>query len=196
MKSDGRIISPIEIFTSLDLEMNQPSQTIIQIGAVVGNIRTGEILEKLCVNVKTDEQISPFITELTGIKQEDVDNGVPLLEAFEQLKLLHLKHKSFINACTWGGGDTQELIKQVRTIDPITPINIFGRRWIDVKTLFVSWRLANGKPIQGGLAKSMLKVGLKFEGRKHNSCDDSLNTFRLYCTMLKLFKATIPLTNL
>ena len=61
--------------------------------------------------------------------------------------------------------------------------------WIDTKTLFVSWRFANGKPIQGGLAKSMLKVGIKFEGRKHNATDDAVNTFRTYVRMLQLLKS-------
>src|ERR1035437_5490268 len=115
---DKKVINPIHVFTSLDLEMNQPSGSIIQIGAVVGNIVTGEILEKLCVNVKIDEEISPFITELTGITQEDVNNGISLLEAYNLLAVLHLKYKSFCNAITWGGGDTQELFKQLKLENP------------------------------------------------------------------------------
>jgi len=69
---------PIEIFTSLDLEMAQPSKKIIQIGAVVGNIVTGEILEKLSIIVNPKEQLTEFIINLTGITQEDVNNGVTL----------------------------------------------------------------------------------------------------------------------
>ena len=185
---ESKLINPIEIFTSLDLEMNQPSGKIIQIGAVVGNITTGEILEKLCINVKIDEPVTEYITNLTGITQEDIDNGVTLLEAYEKLKEMHLKHDSFINSLCWGGGDIVELFKQLNIEDPESTYGVFGRRWIDVKTLFVSWRFANRKPIQGGLAKSMGKVGLSFEGRKHNAMDDALNTFRMYMAMLERFK--------
>ena len=181
---------PIEIFTSLDLEMAQPSGAIIQIGAVVGNIKTGEILETLCVNVNPYEQLTPFIIDLTGITQEDVDNGVSLEEAFEKLRELHLKYKSFVNPIVWGGGDSSELIQQVKAKNPEKSLNIFGRRWIDVKTLFVSWRFANGQPIQGGLAKSMTKVGLKFDGRKHNAMSDALNTFHMYRAMLDMLKSS------
>jgi len=180
--------NPIEIFTSLDLEMAQPSCKIIQIGACVGNIRTGEILEKLSVFVNPNEELTPFIINLTGIRQEDVDNGYTLEEAYGILKEMHVRHKSFVNPATWGGGDNQELFKQLKTENPNFEGWCFGRRWIDAKTLFVSWRFANGRPIQGGLAKSMLKVGLKFEGRKHNATDDSVNTFHMYRRLLELLK--------
>ena len=179
---------PIEIFTSLDLEMNQPSGSIVQIGAVVGNIKTGEILEKLSVFVNPHEILDPFIIKLTKITQEDVDTGVTLEEAYLKLKEMHEKHACFVNVLTWGGGDSQELQSQLKKHNPNFEGWCFGRRWIDVKTLFISWRLANEKPIQGGLAKSMLKLGLKFNGRKHNALDDSVNTFLLYCKMLELLK--------
>jgi hypothetical protein len=33
-----------ELIVALDLELNQPSGRIVQIGAVLGNVRTGEIV--------------------------------------------------------------------------------------------------------------------------------------------------------
>lgn len=174
---------PIEIFTALDLEMAQPSGKIIQIGACVGNITTGEILEKLSVIVNPKEQLSEFIIGLTGITQDQVDNGVTLLEAYLTLKEMHQKYGSFINPITWGGGDSQEIFRQLKS-ENIEFEWCLGRRWIDSKTMFVSWRFVNGKPIQGGLAKSLTKVGLKFQGRKHNATDDAVNTFHMYKAML------------
>ena len=179
---------PIEIFTSLDLEMNQPSKRIIQIGACVGNISTGQILDKLTVFVNPNEHLNPAITELTKITQQDVDHGLSLEEAYGKLKRMHENYGSFINAITWGGGDSQELLEQIKNENSHFEGWCFGRRWIDTKTLFVSWRFANGQPIQGGLARSMLKVGLKFEGQKHNALDDSINTFKMYVAMLKFMK--------
>jgi inhibitor of KinA sporulation pathway (predicted exonuclease) len=184
-------MNPIEVFTFVDLEMNQPSGKIIQIGAVVANIRTGEVLERLSAIVNPFEPLNPFIIELTGITEERINNeGIMLEEAYIKLWEMHKKHGSFINPVTWGGGDVVEILEQMKGNSTLTdfPPN-FGRRWIDVKTIFVSWRFANRQPIQGGLGRSMVKVGLKFEGRKHDALDDAFNTFRMYMRMLKLFKA-------
>ena len=172
------------MFTSLDLEMNQPSGKIISVGAVVGNILSGEILGSLHVFVNPQETLAPFIVTLTGIKQEDVDGAGTLLEAYEQLRAMHLIFEAFMNPITWGGGDSETLKAQL----PSDVEWCFGRRWIDAKTFYISYRLANGLPIQSGLSKSMSKLGLAFEGKKHNAKDDALNTFRIYCEMLKLLQ--------
>jgi inhibitor of KinA sporulation pathway (predicted exonuclease) len=177
---------PFEIFTSLDLEMNQPSGRIIQVGAVVGNIFTGEILDRLSVFVNPHEELNPEIIKLTKIKQEQADNGVTLEEAYHQLKSMHLKHKSFVNCITWGGGDSKELGDQLKAENPNFTGWCFGRRWIDVKTLFVSWRFANRQPIQGGLARSMAKIGLNYQGHAHDARWDAENTFHAYRKMLEL----------
>jgi inhibitor of KinA sporulation pathway (predicted exonuclease) len=181
-------MKPIEIFTSLDLEMNQPSKKIIQIGASVGNIKTGQIFDKLSVFVNPHEHIAPFITELTKITQDDVNHGLELEEAYRKLQKMHENYSSFVNPITWGGGDSKELLDQLKQENPHFEGWCFGRRWLDTKTLFVSWRFANGQPIQGGLARSMTKVGLKFEGQKHNAMDDAINTFRMYIAMLAIMK--------
>ena len=178
----------IEIFTSLDLEMNQPSGTIISLGAVVGNIDTGEILEKLSVIVNPKEQLSEFIIGLTGITQDQVNNGVTLEEAYLTLKAMHQKYNSFRNPITWGGGDSKEILDQLG-MDQEDENWCFGRRWIDAKTLFVSWRFANGLSIQGGLKNACNKIGVKFQGPAHRADLDALNTFHAYRVMLqKLLK--------
>lgn len=180
----------IEIFTSLDLELNQAETgaKIIQIGAVVGNLLTGEILEKLSVFINPHEALTPYIIELTGIKQADVDAGVSLLEGYNQLKDLHKRHGSFINPIQWGHGDTTELHAQIKAENPEFKDWCFGRRCIDAKTMYVMHRIAQGKPPVGGLAKAMTKFGLAFKGRKHNATDDSLNTLIILSHMLKTIR--------
>jgi inhibitor of KinA sporulation pathway (predicted exonuclease) len=182
---------PTKIFTSLDLEMNQDSGTIIQVGAVVGNIETKEILDRLSLFVYTDEIIREDIVKLTKIKQEDVQNGIPLLEAYQQLKSMHLKYKSWINPVCWGGGDSKELGDQLKAKHPDFEGWCFGRRWIDVKTLFLAHRFANSQPTQGGLARSMSKVGLNFKGHAHDARWDAENTFYMFCRMLEIMKGKV-----
>jgi inhibitor of KinA sporulation pathway (predicted exonuclease) len=172
-----------ELLVSLDLELNQPSRRIIQIGAVVGNIRTGEIVSRFDSKVSPDEELSPAIVKLTKIKQEDVDVAPQLREAYESLKLWlePFAGERVLNPITWGGGDTETLREQLQLDRERW---LFGRRWLDAKTLFVAWRMAQGRELQGGLGRSMTKLGLAFEGRQHNAMDDAENTFRIYRALL------------
>jgi len=185
-----------EILISIDLELNQPSGSIIQIGAVAGNIVTGEIVDRFTTFVNPGEKLGDCregmsITDLTGIEQDDVDSACDIYDAYAYLKEFVDKNQAFINPITWGGGDSEclrnELLKY--NADYFKSIDwIFGRRWIDAKTLYISWRLANGKDPVGGLGKALTRVGLKFNGRKHNALHDAENTFIIYKRMLDLFK--------
>lgn len=172
---------------SLDLEMNQPSGKIIQIGIVVGSELTGEIFARERIYVKIDEPLSPYITELTGITEEDLaTKGMSLLEAYRKVEAVHKEWGCAVNPIVWGGGDSKVLREQLGFTE--SDSFVFGHRWYDVKTLYQSWRKAMNQPIQGGLAKSMTKMGLKFEGRKHDACDDAFNTFRMYCAMQRKWR--------
>lgn len=172
----------------LDLELNQPSGKIIQIGAVIGDTDSGEISQRLRVYVDPGEPIAPFITDLTGITQQQIDTqGVSLKEGYNLLRAFHLQHAEFMNPVTWGGGDSQTVYDQLFETDrgdwP------FGRRWIDAKTLAVSQMIAReNKVLSGGLSSAMKRFGLKFSGRKHDALDDAENTFKIYHHMLYLIR--------
>lgn len=171
----------------IDLEMNQPSGKIIQIGAVVGDTTNGDILERYRAYVNPGEPLQQFIVDLTGVTEKDIaDKGTSLTEAYEGLRLMHLRHDCFMNPLTWGGGDSQTILDQL-------PVNDrehwpFGRRWIDAKTVHVSKMIANGKVLSGGLSTSMKTYNLKFQGRKHDAQDDAENTWRIYYHMLYLMR--------
>ncbi len=163
---------------SLDLEMMQPSENIIQIGACIGILETGEVIDKFSQLVNPGEPLSEFITTLTGITDAAIaESGVSLIEAHERFRKWLGPHSDrFLNAYTWGGGDSMELKRQLeRTGIPFTwPL---GRRWFDVKTLFQFRQKMIGAKPQAGLAKALIKLGRAFKGRKHNALDDSINTF-------------------
>jgi inhibitor of KinA sporulation pathway (predicted exonuclease) len=165
---------------SLDLELNKEgleTTDICQIGAVVGDLQTGEIFEELRVYIKTSKPLDPFIVKLTGIKQEDLDTkGVTLAEGYELLKAMAKRHDVYYSVLTWGGGD----IECLRTQLGIDRSNwIFGRRWLDVKTVYQLRQMALGLKPQAGLAKAMVRSGLRFSGAKHDARDDAKNTFIL-----------------
>jgi inhibitor of KinA sporulation pathway (predicted exonuclease) len=179
----GRILS-------LDLEMNQPSGKIIQIGAIAGDLYTGEILERLRVVVDCGEPITEYIEALTGVTNDIVRaEGVSLTEGYMLLRDFSLRNKCEINPLTWGGGDSTDLREQLLEYGGWEPRDWpFGRRWVDVKTIFQTIRLARSEKRDGGLARCMTKFGMNFRGRKHDAQDDAENTFLFYRRLLEEVK--------
>jgi DNA polymerase III epsilon subunit-like protein len=56
-------------FIALDLEMNQPSGKVIEVGVAIGNVNDG-VLEMRNWYVDPQEPIEEYITQLTGIDDE------------------------------------------------------------------------------------------------------------------------------
>lgn len=175
------------LYVALDLEFNQPSQAIIQVGAVLGNLQTGEILSRFSVFVNPQEELAPRIAELCGIVPEVLEMAGSLQDAHALLQqwLAPFKDERRLNPLTWGGGDADALRQALNLDDERW---LFGRRWVDVKTVFVALQDTRGAQSTGGLAASMKKVGLVFRGRKHDAADDALNTFRMYVRLLELMR--------
>lgn len=176
------------LFVSFDLEFNQPSQRIIQLGAAVGDARTGALLSRFSVYVNPQEQLSPEISKLCGITQGAVDIAGTLPEAYEQLQrwLAPFADERQLNPLTWGGGDSAQLRQALGLADERW---VFGRRWIDVKTVYAGYRHSRNLEANGGLRTSMKQVGLSFLGRQHDAADDSVNTWRMYYRLLQLLRS-------
>lgn len=179
------------LLVALDLEFNQPSQRIIQIGAAIGDLRTGNILSRLSLYVNPLEALNPEISKLCGITPAALDNAGSLLDAYVQLKawLEPFREERQLNPLTWGGGDSQQLREQLALQDESWP---FGRRWVDVKTVFVALQHGRGLEGTGGLARSMKHMRRPFVGRPHDALDDAVNTFRMYCALLAEMSSSGP----
>ena len=175
---------------ALDLELNQPSGSIIQVGITIGDVNSGAVLEKQGWITYIPEVINPYITKLTTITQEQVDAGILLVEAYKQMVALYKKHNCTLNFVTWGGGDHRELKRQLyEQKELLMPDEAlmweFGHREFDTKTIFLAFALADNKKVRSGLAKSMTRVGMAFKGTKHTAPDDAENTFLLLVHLLK-----------
>lgn len=187
------------LIVSLDLEYNQPSKRIIQIGAVIGDLAGGQVVDRCSIFVCPGEALAPEIVKLTGIRQSDVDAGPDIKEAYRKLTYWLQPHdgQRSLNPLTWGGGDSEDLRLALGMDREDRTAWAFGRRWIDVKTVFIAWRAAHQRPGDGGLAKSMTKLGLAFQGRRHNALDDAENTFAVYIALLKQFSpALVPVSEM
>lgn len=169
-------------FLFLDLELNQPSRKIIQVGACVADFNSGLIVDELKLYINPKEKLNDNIVHLTGITQALVDRGVTLEIAYEKLKVLYKEHNCYSSPFTWGGdniegGDDIQILKAAMLKKADVPDWPFGSRSNDVKTLFLGHAIANRMSSQGGLSKAMNRVGLKFIGKKHDALDDAKNTF-------------------
>lgn len=172
-------------YLSLDLELNQPSNKIIQVGYVVGNILSGEVLYRQTLMVDPQEELNPYITVLTSITPENLVGAGTVLNAYEAILPVADLYEVSTNMITWGGGDHEQFRSQAGLTDTRWR---FGRRYTDVKTVMAAYCMANNKKIAGGLSKSMGKLGLGFKGKKHWAEDDAYNTWRIYMELLKRMK--------
>ncbi|NXH94254.1 ERI2 exoribonuclease, partial [Pachycephala philippinensis] len=163
--------------------------------AVLLNTSTGEIESEFHMYVQPQEHpiLSEFCKELTGITQNQVDEGVPLNICLSQfLKWIQKiqKEKKIIfstdsqsnstseaKACafvTWTDWDLGVCLhyeckrKQLRKPDILSS-------WIDLKATYRAFY--NRKP--KGLNGALQDLGIAFEGREHCGLDDSRNTARL-----------------
>lgn len=182
----------------LDAEYNQPSRKTIQIGAAVFNARNAALIERLNIFVNPGEPITPEITHLTGITDSHVANGLTIIEAYEELKKFHAKHKCFRNPLVWGSGvrnDSQHIYDEYfaaknegeSDYSIMQEENFMGFRVLDVKTIYQSVQIFENSKHGGGLKESMARFGLEFEGNSHDALNDAINTFRFWYHLMRIF---------
>ncbi|XP_054126788.1 ERI1 exoribonuclease 2 [Melozone crissalis] len=168
---------------------------IIEFPAVLLNTSTGAIESEFHMYVQPQEHpiLSEFCTELTGITQNQVDQGVPLniclsqfmkwIQKIQKEKKIMFSTDSQSNATseakacafvTWTDWDLGVCLhyecrrKQLRKPDILNS-------WIDLKATYRAFY--NRKP--KGLNGALQDLGIVFEGREHSGLDDSRNTARL-----------------
>jgi len=168
---------------SVDLEMEQPSNEIIQIGVCKFNEQTGEIVGKFNRFIKLGRPLSEYIKKLTSIKDEDLDGGTTLKQAYLDL-VEFTQDCNFQQAIVWGNGDMYTLKQQLNNEVEW----VYGSRVMDVKSLHQFIGPLKGLNRSGGLAKVLTKYGLKFQGSAHLATDDAENTALLYLKLKEFIK--------
>ncbi len=174
----------VDKFLALDLEMNQPSGRIIQVGVAWGAIGRPESLQTRQWLLSPDEPLSPEIVALTGITEDDLlERAVSWPQLVLELGALLAAESPFVNPVTWGEGDSRLLREALRARGLEFPF--FGRRCIDVKSWHTLNALAQGKNPAGGLKSVMGRYNLPFKGSAHRADVDALNTLRLFFRLLE-----------
>lgn len=184
---------------ALDLELTQPENSIISIGAVAFDTETGEIKDKFHEYVYTEDKVSDYITQLTGITQSNVNNAQNIDVIYQELVRFKEKNDAHTQLVTWGAGDMKALKDQVYRFfqanysGPWEQSNWwkFGYTEMNVKNINQAILEAKGLKTQGGLKTSMRKAGVPFEGPAHSADMDALNTAKFYCYFLNKLKGLV-----
>uniref|UniRef100_A0A5F8H1D6 ERI1 exoribonuclease 2 n=1 Tax=Monodelphis domestica TaxID=13616 RepID=A0A5F8H1D6_MONDO len=177
------------------------SQEIIEFPAVLLNTLTGEIESEFQTYVQPEEHpiLSKFCIELTGIKQAQVDEGVPLKICLSQFcKWIHLIQQqkkitfapsitnnsaSEVKSCafvTWSDWDLGVCLEyECRRKQLRKPI--FLNSWIDLRATYKLFYRRKPK----GLSGALQELGIEFSGREHSGLDDSRNTAHLAWRMIR-----------
>lgn len=167
----------------IDLELNQPSESIIELGYIIGNPKSGEIAIKNSILVDPKEALSEEIVQLTGITQNMVDGKPSIQSAYESMVSDVIKYAAITIIHQWGLGDTNLLKMQIG--DGIEWM--FGRRFIDVKALSQAHSIIHGINCYGGLRKMAARLGIQMSKEKQHRADyDAEITFLVYSKLAKI----------
>lgn len=141
--------------------------------------------------------LSQFCKSLTGISQNQVDNGVPLgtcLMMFQKwLNIQTLFHSISQDRCifvTWSDWDLGMCLRQECRRKNLILAKMF-KKWIDVRALYKEHYMRTPK----GLLHSLMEIGLDFEGTPHCGLHDARNTAKLVERMITdgcLLRVTSP----
>ncbi|XP_005405091.1 PREDICTED: ERI1 exoribonuclease 2 isoform X2 [Chinchilla lanigera] len=177
------------------------SPEIIEFPAILLNTSTGEIESEFHAYVQPQEHpvLSEFCMELTGIKQAQVDEGVPLKICLSQfctwIHKIQQQKKFFFTAgvsepstsevklcafVTWSDWDLGVCLeyecKRKQLLKPV-----FLNSWIDLRATYKLFYRRKPK----GLSGALQDVGIEFSGREHSGLDDSRNTALLVWKMIR-----------
>ncbi|XP_058975249.1 3'-5' exonuclease Snipper-like isoform X3 [Musca domestica] len=165
---------------------------IIEFPAILVNLKTGKIeaeFHKYIMPIESPK-LSAYCTELTGITQKNVDNGIPLQTALmmfqewlrKELRVRHLtlpkmsKDNKAGNCAfvTWTDWDFGICLNKECSRKRLKKPPYFNQ-WIDLRAIYREWY--KYKPIN--FLDALTHVGLEFEGKQHSGIDDAKNLSKL-----------------
>ncbi|MBX7289444.1 3'-5' exonuclease [Clostridium chauvoei] len=149
---------------------------IIQIGAVKLNNTMHNIssFDKL-VKPTLYPNIHPFVSELTGIKDEDLLNESIFTNVIENFfNFIDSKNSIFV---VWGTTDIKEIIRNMKFHE--INIDLFQIKYIDLQKV-VSKKLNCPKGIKIGLSKALEVFDIELNKELHNAFNDAYYTAEVF----------------
>jgi len=154
-------------------------QEIIEIGAVRLN-GYGEVEGTFnsFVRPKINPRLSGFCTELTTIRQEDVDRARRFPAVVEDFQDWAEVYDEDYLLCAWGEFDKKMLIDDCK-------LHKLDYDWLDPSiNLKNQYREIKGLKEPKGLKSALTAEGFEFIGTHHRGIDDAQNTARIFTKYL------------
>lgn len=153
-----------------DLEMCQPSDAIIQIGAVLLDLQKGQIEETFDRTTNPGELPDRDIVELTGISRREVEKAEPLDVAAQAFWSTFHQSPVGDKLAAWGSVDFDCIWNQSPNPPPRRSVRTF-----DLKALVGFLRSVKGQSASRGMSlRSVVEdLGIQFDGSQHNALTDA-----------------------
>jgi len=172
-------------FIALDLELNQPSNRIIQVGVAIGNAQQKSeeyVVKKWYLN--PNEPIDKFITELTGITNGNISSySVSHTTVARELTELIKEYNPWLQPVVWGYDDAGQLRREFERNN--VEFKHFGGRWLDVKTVYNFLQFSQNESPNGNLQQAMSVQGSWFDGDTHRADVDARNTLKFWFDLMQ-----------
>lgn len=159
--------------------IHRKEMEIIEIGAVMVEASELSIVDDFVtfINPVRNPILTKFCTELTTIKQSDVDTAPKFPEAIQNLKEWMLQYENFL-FCSWGDYDKQQFQQDCMYHQILYP---FGAH-LNIKKQFSETQQLKKKY---GMAGALRKAGIPLEGTHHRGIDDARNMAKLMPYIVK-----------
>jgi inhibitor of KinA sporulation pathway (predicted exonuclease) len=174
ISNDNYLIVDVEATCSSDGRVPRQEMEIIEIGAVIQNSHTFEIVSEFQIFIKPvrHPDLTQFCIELTGITQEQVSNASSYAEAIDSMKEWMYEVNDAI-FCSWGDYDRKQFLQDCGFHHVAYP---FRSSHLNLKVEF-SRTLGNKKKL--GISEALQHIGLDFDGSHHRGLDDAKNIARI-----------------
>lgn len=176
-------VDPSALVLVIDLEATccdersvpQQEMETIQIGAVIATL-SGEVMGEWSSHVRPIRHpvLTRFCTQLTGIRQSDVDTADAFPSVIKRLGLWIDDTRSTIDCwASWGAYDRHQLRQDLA---------FHGLPWclppnhLNMKAMFAKKFRLKRRP---ALSTALSLVGLEFSGTPHHAQDDARNATKL-----------------
>lgn len=147
---------------------------IIEIGAVMVDAASLEVVDEFQSFIRPlrHPHLTAFCTDLTSIRQGDVDSAPRFTEVIMHFKTWLSRYHDF-TFCSWGDYDFKQLNQDCEFHRMPNPIQA---PHLNLKRLMAERHLLKKRP---GLGQALRLVGLEFDGTHHRGIDDARNIARL-----------------
>ncbi|KAL4438356.1 hypothetical protein ABPG74_009779 [Tetrahymena malaccensis] len=169
-------------------------QEIIEFPVVVLDVKNQQILDVFFhhyLKPSVNPQLTAFCTELTGIKQDQVDKGISLQEALAQLTQFLEQNKligSSFTFVTCGDFDLGNCLRREALYKKIE-IPQYLKNYINIKKVFPKQyypkKQKEGDNRLPDMVGMLQGLNLKLDGHHHSGIDDSRNIAKVALTLLQ-----------